>query len=66
MKCAMLVIFDAQTLMLNIGRLTYCVRCGKVGNNECRASRYHEKLVSLPDPFRDVILTAMVDPDKVR
>jgi hypothetical protein len=33
MKCAMLVIFDAQTLMLNIGRLTYRVPCGKVGNN---------------------------------
>jgi hypothetical protein len=66
MKCAMLVIFDAQTLMLNIGRLTSRVPCGKVGNNLRRASRYYERLVSLPDRFRDLILTSMVDPDKVR
>jgi hypothetical protein len=66
MKWAMLVIFDAQTLMLDIGRLTYGVPCGKVGNNVRRTSRYYEKQVSLPDPFLDLTLTSMIDPDKVR
>jgi hypothetical protein len=56
---------DAQTLMLDIGRLAYRNRCGKIRGNLGRAPRYDEKLVASHDASGEASLTSIVDPDKV-
>jgi hypothetical protein len=57
--------YDAQTLMLDIGRLAYRNWCGKIRGNLRCALHYDEKLVASQDASRDVSLTSIVDPDKV-
>jgi hypothetical protein len=56
---------DAQTLMLDIGRLAYRNWGGKIRGNLLRTLHYDEKPVASQDASGDVSLTSIVDPDKV-
>ena len=51
--------------MLDIGRLAYRNRGGKIRGNLRRNLHYDEKLVASQDASGDVSLTSIVDPDKV-
>jgi hypothetical protein len=56
---------DAQTLMLDIGRLAYRRWSGKICGNLRRVPHHDEKLIASQGASGEVSLTSIVDPDKV-